>query len=365
MSCQVSSPFPVIEQYLQIAQSQLDFYPDTYKNTSYVYSNPMSIKNEDPFLVNESYDKLMMPMLSLNYQNVDTIPDSNPNAVNSPEPPPELLNLDDIKPGFISDFMPVSNPIDQYNSDPRYWSEPDVKRWVQTKLSNYGITLHTVYWDKFNGLELCKCSKEQLLQYLHNPTAADIIYSELKNLKTEFQIVDYADSFDYNSLALQNNILSSTPKAENFFAIKTYLKHTSPPADQYSNQFNSDSSDSLSSVSTSPSSEMDKKIIYDCDYPEPKTVRHKQNIHLWQFLKELLGEADRHNNCIRWLNNKDGIFKIEDSAHVAKLWGQRKNRPAMNYDKLSRSLRQYYKKGIIKKTLASKRLVYQFGSRYL
>lgn len=297
MSCQVSSPFPVIEQYLQIAQSQLDFYPDTYKNTSYVYSNPMSIKNEDPFLVNESYDKLMMPMLSLNYQNVDTIPDSNPNAVNSPEPPPELLNLDDIKPGFISDFMPVSNPIDQYNS--------------------------------------------------------------------EFQIVDYADSFDYNSLALQNNILSSTPKAENFFAIKTYLKHTSPPADQYSNQFNSDSSDSLSSVSTSPSSEMDKKIIYDCDYPEPKTVRHKQNIHLWQFLKELLGEADRHNNCIRWLNNKDGIFKIEDSAHVAKLWGQRKNRPAMNYDKLSRSLRQYYKKGIIKKTLASKRLVYQFGSRYL
>ncbi len=30
-----------------------------------------------------------------------------------------------------------------------------------------------------------------------------------------------------------------------------------------------------------------------------------------------------------------GIFKIEDSAHVARLWGLRKNRPAMNYDKLS------------------------------
>lgn len=55
-----------------------------------------------------------------------------------------------------------------------------------------------------------------------------------------------------------------------------------------------------------------------------------------------------------------GIFKIEDSAHVARLWGIRKNRPAMNYDKLSRSIRQYYKKGIIRKPDVSRRLVYQF-----
>lgn len=55
-----------------------------------------------------------------------------------------------------------------------------------------------------------------------------------------------------------------------------------------------------------------------------------------------------------------GIFKIEDSAQVARLWGVRKNRPAMNYDKLSRSIRQYYKKGIIRKPDISQRLVYQF-----
>lgn len=55
-----------------------------------------------------------------------------------------------------------------------------------------------------------------------------------------------------------------------------------------------------------------------------------------------------------------GIFKIEDSAQVARLWGLRKNRPAMNYDKLSRSIRQYYKKGIIRKPDISQRLVYQF-----
>ena len=62
---------------------------------------------------------------------------------------------------------------------------------------------------------------------------------------------------------------------------------------------------------------------------------------------------------------RSGIFRIEDSARVARLWGERKNRPAMNYDKLSRSIRQYYKKGIIRKTCHSKRLVYQFCPKYI
>ncbi|CAL1535993.1 unnamed protein product [Lymnaea stagnalis] len=92
---------------------------------------------------------------------------------------------------------------------------------------------------------------------------------------------------------------------------------------------------------------------------------HKQTIHLWQFLKELLLSKENHHDCIRWLDRKAGIFKIEDSKKVALLWGTRKNRPAMNYDKLSRSVRQYYKKGIIKKTEQSKRLVYQFCAGYL
>lgn len=60
-----------------------------------------------------------------------------------------------------------------------------------------------------------------------------------------------------------------------------------------------------------------------------------------------------------------GVFKIYNSQQVAKYWGERKNRPAMNYDKLSRSIRQYYKKGIIKKTTQGKRLVYQFCEAYL
>ena len=88
------------------------------------------------------------------------------------------------------------------------------------------------------------------------------------------------------------------------------------------------------------------------------------HIHLWQFLKELLLAPHVHGSCVRWLDRPAGVFKIEDSVRVARLWGARKNRPAMNYDKLSRSIRQYYKKGIMRKTERSQRLVYQFCHPY-
>uniref|UniRef100_A0A182N3B8 ETS domain-containing protein n=1 Tax=Anopheles dirus TaxID=7168 RepID=A0A182N3B8_9DIPT len=99
--------------------------------------------------------------------------------------------------------------------------------------------------------------------------------------------------------------------------------------------------------------------------PPPAKARHGgSHIHLWQFLKELLACPDQYQNAIRWIDRSKGVFKIEDSVRVARLWGRRKNRPAMNYDKLSRSIRQYYKKGIMQKTERSQRLVYQFCSPY-
>ncbi|CAG9864184.1 unnamed protein product [Phyllotreta striolata] len=112
------------------------------------------------------------------------------------------------------------------------------------------------------------------------------------------------------------------------------------------------------------SDDEEEDVPCPADPAKPTTSRSGSHIHLWQFLKELLASPQAHGSCIRWIDRTRGIFKIEDSVKVARLWGKRKNRPAMNYDKLSRSIRQYYKKGIMKKTERSQRLVYQFCHPY-
>lgn len=109
------------------------------------------------------------------------------------------------------------------------------------------------------------------------------------------------------------------------------------------------------------------------------------NITLWQFLLELLlnnqvnecpvrrglrptpawSESSlsplnwlQYKNIITWTNT-DGEFKLVNAEEVARLWGLRKNKHNMNYDKLSRALRYYYDKNIIKKVLGQK-FVYRF-----
>uniref|UniRef100_A0A5F5PRD4 ETS transcription factor ELK4 n=1 Tax=Equus caballus TaxID=9796 RepID=A0A5F5PRD4_HORSE len=82
-------------------------------------------------------------------------------------------------------------------------------------------------------------------------------------------------------------------------------------------------------------------------------------ITLWQFLLQLL-QKPQNKHVICWTSN-DGEFKLLQAEEVARLWGIRKNKPNMNYDKLSRALRYYYVKNIIKKVNGQK-FVYKFVS---
>ncbi|EGT48633.1 hypothetical protein CAEBREN_30861 [Caenorhabditis brenneri] len=81
-------------------------------------------------------------------------------------------------------------------------------------------------------------------------------------------------------------------------------------------------------------------------------------ITLWQFLLELL-QQEQNGDIIEWTRGADGEFRLIDAEAVARKWGQRKAKPHMNYDKLSRALRYYYEKNIIKKVIG-KKFVYRF-----
>ncbi|XP_041470184.1 protein c-ets-1-B-like isoform X2 [Lytechinus variegatus] len=101
--------------------------------------------------------------------------------------------------------------------------------------------------------------------------------------------------------------------------------------------------------------------IYDPPMPYfnngHSTFKGSGPIQLWQFLLELLTDKTCQH-IISWTG--DGWeFKLSDPDEVARRWGKRKNKPKMNYEKLSRGLRYYYDKNIIHKT-AGKRYVYRF-----
>ncbi|TMS19027.1 ETS domain-containing protein Elk-4 [Larimichthys crocea] len=83
------------------------------------------------------------------------------------------------------------------------------------------------------------------------------------------------------------------------------------------------------------------------------------SVTLWQFLLQLL--LDPSNEQLICWTNEEGEFKLLQAEEVARLWGARKNKPNMNYDKLSRALRYYYDKNIIKKVNGQK-FVYRFVS---
>uniref|UniRef100_A0AAR5QB02 ETS domain-containing protein n=2 Tax=Dendroctonus ponderosae TaxID=77166 RepID=A0AAR5QB02_DENPD len=81
---------------------------------------------------------------------------------------------------------------------------------------------------------------------------------------------------------------------------------------------------------------------------------------LWDFLQQLLNDpAQRYTGYIAWKNRDTGVFKIVDPPGLAKLWGIQKNHLSMNYDKMSRALRYYYRVNILRK-VQGERHCYQF-----
>ncbi|KAG7266893.1 hypothetical protein CRUP_018249 [Coryphaenoides rupestris] len=92
-------------------------------------------------------------------------------------------------------------------------------------------------------------------------------------------------------------------------------------------------------------------------YRDGPSYQRRGSLQLWQFLVALLDDPS-NAHFIAW-TGRGMEFKLIEPEEVARRWGIQKNRPAMNYDKLSRSLRYYYEKGIMQK-VAGERYVYKF-----
>ena len=114
------------------------------------------------------------------------------------------------------------------------------------------------------------------------------------------------------------------------------------------------------SFKTGPKHILDLNLVTDlCSYPSPgpPPIQPTGQIQLWQFLLELLADS-ASVPFITW-EGSTGEFKMTDPDEVARRWGERKSKPNMNYDKMSRALRYYYDKNIMKK-VHGKRYTYKF-----
>ncbi|XP_034245812.1 ETS-related transcription factor Elf-3-like isoform X3 [Thrips palmi] len=79
---------------------------------------------------------------------------------------------------------------------------------------------------------------------------------------------------------------------------------------------------------------------------------------LWQFLLRLLNDAQYSPAVIRWEDKENGVFCFVHGHRVAEMWGQHKGNQAMNYEKMTRTMRTYKNEAF---EPHPKRLVYKFG----
>merc|ERR1711953_196130 len=123
--------------------------------------------------------------------------------------------------------------------------------------------------------------------------------------------------------------------------------------------------------------DLEEEINDDEEYVQPFTTSYKgpkkintstaKHIEvrygkLWEFIRDLLKNEKYNPKIITWEDIERGEFRIVDSVLVAKLWATVKKNKKMNYEKLSRAMRYYYKQKIFG-IVENKRLVYRFGSK--
>lgn len=222
--------------------------------------------------------------------------------------------------------------------DPIAWTEEDVRAWMTWNLRQYNHAVMVADYFCMPGASLVQLSEDEFQR--RAPQCGSLLYAQLEIWKA--------------ACIEETNV-----------DVSALLQDTSTQSSSSCGDASDDDDDEEMAHSPSMSSQASS---HSGKAPSSRSSGGGggggSHIHLWQFLKELLASPQLHGSCIRWLDRSKGVFKIEDSVRVARLWGKRKNRPAMNYDKLSRSIRQYYKKGIMKKTERSQRLVYQFCHPY-
>ncbi|XP_041889973.1 Friend leukemia integration 1 transcription factor [Corvus kubaryi] len=212
-------------------------------------------------------------------------------------------------------------------ADPTLWTQEHVRQWLEWAIKEYGLMeIDTTIFQNMDGKELCKMNKDDFLRTtsLYN---TEVLLSHLSYLRESSSLLVYNTPSHTDSSRLATK--EGPPVAGTQNVNKT-TEQQRPQPDPY--QILGPTSSRLANPGSG-------------------------QIQLWQFLLELLSDSS-NASCITW-EGTNGEFKMTDPDEVARRWGERKSKPNMNYDKLSRALRYYYDKNIMTK-VHGKRYAYKF-----
>ncbi|NXL66795.1 GABPA protein, partial [Chordeiles acutipennis] len=227
--------------------------------------------------------------------------------------------------------------------DPVQWSTDQVLHWVVWVMKEFSMTDIDLNALGIPGRELCSLSQEDFFQRVPR---GEILWSHLELLRKcmgDFSVTDFTYSSSPNYIYFFSFFKNETDPVQ---IIPASVQPATPTTIKVIN-----SSAKAAKVQRTP-----RISGEDRSSPGNRTGNNGQ-IQLWQFLLELLTDKDARD-CISWVGD-EGEFKLNQPELVAQKWGQRKNKPTMNYEKLSRALRYYYDGDMICK-VQGKRFVYKF-----
>ncbi|XP_048727260.1 ETS homologous factor-like isoform X3 [Ostrea edulis] len=304
------------------------------------------------------------------------------------------------------------------NKHPETWSSQEVLDWIFYTAEKNGIDCEHLYAENFRniaGFDLCKMGLDGFLRL--EPNYGRLFYKMFRDLcdglffhqriETPSHHSPKANDLSFSPTKPRENIImnsESAPLAPSYYTVPDMAKMETTPSQymyeipgmtQYkcrnmhpmSNPFQATH---LKHHPLPPYGHIPSQIMYPnmprcIPYPtdehlhqpirrrpgRPRTKSHPseeenhrekkvKNQHLWEFIYEILMNPMYNPQFLRWENQREGVFRFVQSEAVAQLWGGLKNNENMTYEKLSRAMRHYYKRGILER-VEGRRLVYKFS----
>ncbi|XP_049272144.1 uncharacterized protein LOC119393284 isoform X2 [Rhipicephalus sanguineus] len=224
-------------------------------------------------------------------------------------------------------------------SDPSQWNGSDICVWLSWLSGKFGLPALDAAKFPDNGEALCALTPEQFLERTDARSA---------KILNDFLALRKKDQTSYSEALRKSGWSAGSPTNGGY-------EHQTSVSSCFSAQSLTASS-KADAQSPQRSSTPDSFQMFRAASARFSSQGTGQ-IQLWQFLLELLSDSS-NANCITW-EGQNGEFKLIDPDEVARRWGERKSKPNMNYDKLSRALRYYYDKNIMTK-VHGKRYAYKF-----